>query len=54
MHDRNNHLFWTDTLNGSVFIWQSNLDDGSEAIPIINSGANPTQYGKHNCIQGLL
>ena len=38
-----------------MFIWQSNLDDGSEAIPIINSGANLTQYGKHNnCIQEII
>lgn len=52
---RHNHLFWTDSLNDSVFIWQSNLDDGSEARPIINSGANSTQYGKHNnCIQGII
>ena len=46
MHNRNNHLFWTDTFNGSVFIWQSNLDNGSGAIPLINTGANPTLYSK--------
>ena len=34
--------------NDSVFIWRSDLDDGSEAIPIIDTGASPTQYGKHN------
>ena len=51
---RHNHLFWTDSLNDSVFIWESNLDDGSEARPIINSGANSTQYGKDNCIQGII
>ena len=48
MHtDRNNLLFWTDVFNDSVFIWQSNLDDGSEAIPLINTDASLTQYGKH-------
>ena len=49
MHtDRNNLLFWTDVFNDSVFIWQSNLGDGSEAIPLINTDASPTQHGKHN------
>ena len=45
--DRNNHLFWTDVFNGSMFIWQSNLGDGSEAIPLIDTGASHTQYSKH-------
>ena len=48
MHTRNKHLFWTDVFNNSVFIWRSNLDDGSEAIPFIDTGASLTQYGKHS------
>ena len=45
--DRNNHLFWTDVFNDSVFIWRSHLGDGSEAMPIVDTGASPSQYGRH-------
>jgi hypothetical protein len=30
-----------------VFIWQSSLEDESAALPLIDTGASPTQYGKH-------
>ena len=43
---RNNHLFWADVYRDRVFIWRSNLDDGSDAIPLIDTGVSPTQYGK--------
>ena len=43
---RKDHLFWTAIYNESLFIWHSNLDDGSNSIPLIDTGASPTQYGK--------
>ena len=45
---RNNQLFWTDIYNGSLFIWRSNLNNGSDAIPLIDTGAiiSHYQYGK--------
>ena len=46
MVHRNNYLFWTDVYYDIVFIWRSNLDDGSHAIPLIDTGASPTQHGK--------
>ena len=39
MLHRSNHLFWTDVHNDRMFIWRSNLDDGSDATPLIDTGA---------------
>ena len=45
---RNNHLFWTAIYNETFYIWRSNLDSGSNTIPLFDTGATSTQYGKDN------
>lgn len=41
---RSNHLFWTAIHNSSVFIWRSNLDDGTDAIPLIDTEARENEF----------
>lgn len=41
---RNNLLFWTDVYENSLFIWRSNLHNGSDAVPLIDTGASTVHY----------
>ena len=41
---RNNQLFWTSVYNNSLFIWRSNLHNGSDAVPLIDTGASTSHY----------
>ena len=49
-YHRNNQLFWAGVYNDSLYIWRSNLHNGSDAVPLIDTGASTAyyQYGQQS------